>query len=128
METVYADLLFLIDFSMDFLTLYIVSRVMKQKIKLIRMCSASAMGGVYSVLSLGINVNRWLSLIFDLFVCFVMCMTAFLEKSPNRFPSDSIEWMMPVAASLSPMAIVILDRYVPSTKSAIIYSSAAWAI
>lgn len=85
METVYADLLFLIDFSMDFLTFFILSRVLKQKIKVIRMCSASAMGGLYSVLSLGIHIDRWLSLIFDLFVCFVMCMTAFLERSPNKF-------------------------------------------
>lgn len=84
-ETIYADLLFMIDFSMDFLTFYIVSRLLKQKIRLIRMCSASAMGGVYSVLSLSININRFLSVIFSLFVCFVMCMTAFLEKSPNRF-------------------------------------------
>ncbi len=82
---VYADILFLIDFSMDFLTFYIVSHIMRQKIKLIRICSASAMGGVYSVISLGMSVNRLLGFVFDIFVCFVMCMTAFLEKSPKRF-------------------------------------------
>ena len=84
-EVVYADILFLIDFSMDFLTFYIVSHIFRQRVKLLRICSASAMGGVYSVISLGIGVNRWLGLIFDVFICFVMCMTAFLEKSPKRF-------------------------------------------
>ncbi len=83
-SVVYADVLFLIDFSMDFLTFYIVSRVLKQKIRLIRMCSASAMGGIYSVISLGIDISPFLGLLFDIFVCFVMCMTAFLEKSRRR--------------------------------------------
>lgn len=84
-DTVYADLLFMIDFSMDFLTFYIVARLLRQKPKIIRMCSASAMGGVYSVISLGINVGGVLALVFDVFVCFVMCMTVFLEKDPKRF-------------------------------------------
>lgn len=82
---VYADLLFLIDFSMDFLTFYIVSRILHQKAKLIRICSASAMGGIYSVVSLGMSGKGLLSLSLSMFVCFVMCMTAFLEKSPKRF-------------------------------------------
>ena len=82
---VYADLLFLIDFSMDFLTFYIVSRILHQKAKLIRICSASAMGGIYSVVSLGMSGKGLLSLSLSIFVCFVMCMTAFLEKSPKRF-------------------------------------------
>ena len=43
------------------------------------------MGGIYSVLSLGLYVDRIIGLLLDIFVCFVMCMTAFLEKSPKRF-------------------------------------------
>lgn len=84
-QLVYADILFLIDFSMDFLTFYIVSHLLKQRIRLVRHCSASAMGGVYSVISLGMPVNRFLGILFDIFVCFVMCMTAFFPKDPKRF-------------------------------------------
>lgn len=84
-SVVYADVLFLIDFSMDFLTFYIVSRILKQKPRLLRICSASAMGGIYSVLSLGIQIKSFFGIVLDIFVCFVMCMTAFLEKSPKRF-------------------------------------------
>ncbi len=80
-EVVYGDILFLIDFSMDLLTFYIVSHILKQKLSLIRVCSASAMGGVYSVISLGLRINSLLGFVFDLFVCFVMCMTAFSCKS-----------------------------------------------
>ncbi len=83
--TVYADILFMIDFSMDFLTFYIVAHILRQKIRLFRICSASAMGGIYSVLSLGFTRNSIFYVILDIFVCFVMCMTAFLEKSSKRF-------------------------------------------
>lgn len=84
-QIVYADLLFLIDFSMDFLTFYIVSKLMRHKIKLVRICSASAMGSIYSVTSLNMNVGHIVALLFDIFICFVMCMTAFLEKNPKHF-------------------------------------------
>ncbi len=83
-QIVYADVLFMIDFSMDFLTFYIVSHILKKKMKLIRVCSAAAMGGVYSVISLGIGVSHFFGIFFDIFVCFVMCMTAFLEKSSKQ--------------------------------------------
>lgn len=76
---VYADLLFLIDFSMDLLTFYIVSKVLRRRISLLRMVSAAAMGGVYSVATLPLPRGIF-SFIFGIFVCFVMCMTAFLGK------------------------------------------------
>ncbi len=81
---VYADLLFLVDFSMDLLTFYIVSKVLRRKISLLRMVSASAMGGVYSVASLPLPRGIF-SFIFSIFVCFVMCMTAFLGKRWENF-------------------------------------------
>ncbi len=83
MQTIYVDLLFMINFSMDFLTLFIVSRIMCRKVRIIRLCSASAMGGVYSVMSIGFSFKPTLFLVFDIFICFVMCMTAFLEKSTH---------------------------------------------
>ena len=81
---VYADLLFLIDFSMDLLTLYIVSKVLRRRISLLRMVSAAAMGGVYSVATLSLPKGVF-SMLFGLFVCFVMCMTALLSKRWENF-------------------------------------------
>ena len=81
---VYADLLFLIDFSMDLLTLYIVSKVLRRRISLLRMVSAAAMGGVYSVATLSLPKGVF-SVLFGLFVCFVMCMTALLSKRWENF-------------------------------------------
>ncbi len=84
-EVVYADLLFLIDFSMDFLTFYILTHILRQKAGLCRICSASAMGGIYSVLSLGIGARGFFRIFTDIFVCFVMCMTVFLQKNQKQF-------------------------------------------
>ncbi len=81
---VYADLLFLIDFSMDLLTFYIVSKILRRRISFPRMVSASAMGGVYSVASLPLERSIF-SFIFGIFVCFVMCMTALLGKRWENF-------------------------------------------
>ncbi len=81
---VYADLLFLIDFSMDLLTFYIVSKILRRRISLPRAVSAAAMGGVYSVASLPLTRGMF-SFIFGIFVCFVMCMTAFLSRRWENF-------------------------------------------
>ncbi len=81
---VYADLLFLVDFSMDLLTFFIVSKILRRRISILRIISASAMGGVYSVASLAMPKGLF-SFAFSIFVCFVMCMTAFLNKSPKNF-------------------------------------------
>ena len=45
---VYADVLFLINFSMDYLCLYITARVLHRKMTLWRILSASALGGIYA--------------------------------------------------------------------------------
>ena len=81
---VYADLLFLIDFSMDLLTFYIVSKILRRRISLLRTVSAAAMGGIYSVATLSLP-KGFFSVLFGLFVCFVMCMTALLSKRWENF-------------------------------------------
>lgn len=47
---VYADVLFLIDFTMDFLCLYVTCALMSVPAKLWRVVTAAAIGGIYSVL------------------------------------------------------------------------------
>ncbi len=78
---VYADLLFLINFSMDYLCLYICARVLRRKMNLPRMVISAAIGGVYSVFSLIINLSGIVSLVVDIGVCILMCAIVFAEKS-----------------------------------------------
>ena len=81
---VYVDILFLINFSMDYLCLYICAKVLHRKMKLGRMVIASAIGGIYSVLSLFVGLPSPRSLLIDCAVCFIMCMIAFFEKERGR--------------------------------------------
>ena len=78
--TVYGDLLFLINFSMDFLCFYITCLLLHRKLPLIRGCMASALGGVYSVLALFWATEQTFALILDLLCCFAMCALVFFVK------------------------------------------------
>ena len=70
---VYADLLFLVNFSMDFLCLYLSVKLLHLPRARWRMLLAAALGGVYSVVALLLSVGSWLALALDLGVCFGMC-------------------------------------------------------
>ncbi len=70
---VYADLLFLVNFSMDFLCLYLSVKLLHLPRVRWRMLLAAAVGGVYSVASLFFSVEAWLALAVDIGVCLGMC-------------------------------------------------------
>ena len=70
---VYADLFFLINFSMDYLCLFLSVGLLHLRKSRWRMMLASAMGGVYSVIALLVSAQPWLALGIDLAVCFLMC-------------------------------------------------------
>lgn len=73
-RTVYADLLFLINFSMDFLCFFLVSRLLSRPIALGRTVLASAFGGVYAVLTLFLPFRGGLLLLSDVLACAGMCL------------------------------------------------------
>lgn len=70
---VYADLFFLINFSMDFLCLFLSMGLLHLKRSRWRMLLAAALGGVYSVVALFLEGTPWVSLCADLGVCIAMC-------------------------------------------------------
>ena len=77
-RVVYADLLFLINFSMDLLCLFVTSRIMHKKLRIIRGVLAAAVGGVYSVAILFVDMGAVVSVIVDLLVCSIICLVAFM--------------------------------------------------
>ena len=79
-QDVYIDLLFLINFSMDYLCIYICSKVLHRRMRLGRMVLAAALGGVYSALSLFLPISSAVSLALDCAVCLVMCAIVYSEK------------------------------------------------
>lgn len=79
-DTVYADLLFLINFSMDFLCFYIVARLSRSRLCLWRTAIASALGGVYAVAALFITCGAAAATVIDIIVLLLMCAAAMAAR------------------------------------------------
>lgn len=77
---VYVDLLFLINFSMDYICLYITIKILHRKSKLWRMLIAAALGGIYSVAVLFISAPPVAEFAIDCIMCIVICFAAFAQK------------------------------------------------
>lgn len=67
--------------SMDYLCLYVCAKILHRKISLWRLVSASAIGGIYSVLSLFLYTSPILSLAVDVAICFLICFVAYFERA-----------------------------------------------
>ena len=52
METVYADVYFIVNFSMDVLALFITGKILHLPQRILRICFAGAIGSAYAVLTL----------------------------------------------------------------------------
>ena len=79
-QDVYVDLLFLINFSMDYICLYACSKIMQKKLVFWRLILAAAIGGLYSVISVFLPFSAQINLISDALFCLVICAIAFAEK------------------------------------------------
>ena len=79
-QTVYADVLFLINFSMDFLVFYICARLSGRRLYPFRSALASALGGAYGVASLFINTNGFIISICDGTACHIKGGASLLEE------------------------------------------------
>ena len=83
---VYADLLFLVNFSMDFLCFYLCARLLRRPLSLWRGMLASALGGVYAVVVLFLTMGKVPAFLLDVAVCFALCAVAMMGKQ-ERFRS-----------------------------------------
>ena len=83
---VYADLLFLVNFSMDFLCAYLTASLLRRRAVLWRLIAASALGGVYAVAALFLTLPRMPAFALDMAVCLIMCAILFGARGvPLRF-------------------------------------------
>ena len=79
-QTVYADVLFLINFSMDFLVFYICARLSGKRLFVVRSVIAAAVGGVYGIVSLFLPEEGLVPLICDVSSMLLICAIAFYIK------------------------------------------------
>lgn len=75
-QTVYVDLFFMINFSMDFLCFFLTSQLLGDKLPLFRTLLASAVGGIYANVALFLSAGGIFSVVLDVAVCALMCLIA----------------------------------------------------
>lgn len=79
-EEIYGDVLFLINFSMDFLSLFITGKIMHLKMNKWRLLASATVGGVYGVASLFFPFDGVLLVLANVACAFMMCLAAFHRK------------------------------------------------
>ncbi len=82
-QTVYGDLFFLINFSMDFLCLFLVAKLLSRPLSPFRFTQASALGGVYSVVALFLP-DGLVGMLLDLLCGIAICLIAFAARGDSR--------------------------------------------
>jgi len=72
-EYIYGDVLFLINFSMDFVCLFITGKLTKTKMRSWRVALAAAVGAVYGVASLVYSLPTVIEILIETAVAFAVC-------------------------------------------------------
>ena len=86
-QTVYVDIYFLINFSMDFLGLFLASRLLSRRASLLRIALAAVFGGAYACLALFLSlesISGILSFFADALACVSMAFIAIFYKRAKR--------------------------------------------
>ena len=81
METVYGDVLFLVNFAMDFVALGITGKMLRMRMKKRRIAGAAAMGGVYGVCAVFFEGQVWISVGIGIAAAALMCYVAFDRRA-----------------------------------------------
>ena len=78
MKVLYADILFFINFCMDFFALYLTAKILRVRYRIPFLILSSAVGGVYSVIAVIYSGNGVVGYIIDAMAAFVLTYIAFL--------------------------------------------------
>lgn len=79
-ETLYGDVLFLVNFSMDYLTIFVTAKLLHRKIRPLRLALAAVLGGIYGVASCFMGGVLIMKIVIDVAVSLLMCYISFGEK------------------------------------------------
>ena len=76
-QIIYGDVLFAVNFSMDFLSLYISGRITHERLRPLPMSAAAAIGALYGTASVFLQLRGVFGWIINVAVAVLMCFTAF---------------------------------------------------
>ncbi len=91
---IYADLLFLINFSMDYLCLFITSRLLNRGGRIGRLVTASVIGALYSFVPYCISLNTVFFLILSLAAALFICLVAFGRHEGKDFIQTTVTFIV----------------------------------
>ena len=89
-QVVYGDILFLINFSMDFLSLFITGKIMRKKINKIALIAASALGAVYAIATLLYQGTEFFAVLIHMAVACLLCFVCYGGKFVSLFKTVCI--------------------------------------
>lgn len=79
-QTVYVDLFFLVNFSMDFLCFYLTAKLLNREFSIGRALCGAAVGGVYADAALFFSLPSYLALCVDALAGALVCAIAFYQR------------------------------------------------
>ncbi|MBQ7760713.1 MAG: sigma-E processing peptidase SpoIIGA [Clostridia bacterium] len=132
--TLYVDVLFAINFSMDFVSLFLCGKLLHKRIPKLRLIVASVVGGLYGVLSLLLNVSLVVEIIICVAVSLIMCTIVFFEKNIRAVSvSIIVFWIISsllggVMSFLYTLANKLLAEYINSYTYEVVYSGARFFV
>lgn len=83
-QIVYADIYFLINFSMDFLCLFLAAKLLATPFSFGRALAAAALGGLYAIGALLWALSPLPALLLDMAACTLLCAVAFLRLGHHK--------------------------------------------
>ncbi len=120
-QTVYADLFFLINFSMDFLCLFLTSKLLSRTLSLLRAVSAATLGGIYAVAELLLLPDGAAGLFLSIGFCVFMCLVAFWRKGERitglLLLSGSYILASALLGGIMTAVFSLLNRYAPPPET-----------
>jgi len=92
-QVIYGDVLFLINFSMDFLTLYITAGILRISCRLLPMILSSSVGAVYAVAAVFFAADKITDIIICLAVSALISYIAFGWSGKRAFIRDTVTFI-----------------------------------
>ncbi len=83
-QTVYVDLFFLINFSMDFLCFFLTSKILNLPIHFWRMMAGAALGGLYADVALFLPLRGGAAMGADFLACGLICVVTYWHRGQGR--------------------------------------------
>ena len=112
-EEIYGDVLFIINFSMDFLALFLAGKIMHFKMSAWRVILGASLGALYGVCSLLFDFGAFLNQMITLGVMVLMCAVAFHFGSMKSFLATTVLYagISMLIGGIMTAAFVKLGRY-----------------